>query len=111
MLGTVKKSEQRRRAILAEIARLGPVVPGNLSERSTRCAGAGCRCRADPPVLPGPYPTWTHQVNGRQVTKTLSEEEAELLRPGIQANRRLRTLVKELEALSAGEFESGLTRR
>jgi hypothetical protein len=111
MLVTVKKSEQRRRAILAEIARLGPVVPGNLSERSTRCAGAGCRCRADPPMLHGPYPTWTHQVDGRQATKTLSEEEAELLRPALQANRRLRALVKELEALSASEFESGLTRR
>ncbi len=110
MLVTVNKSEQRRRAILAEIARLGPVVPGNLSQRSTRCAGAGCRCRADPPVLHGPYPTWTHQVNGRQVTKTLSEEEAELLRPAIQANRRLRQLVKELEALAASEFESNLAR-
>jgi len=106
MLVTMK-SEQRRRAILAEIARLGPVVPGNLSLRSTRCAGAGCHCRADPPVLHGPYPTWTHQVDGRQVTKTLSTEEAERLRPAIQANRRLRELVKELEALSIVDFESG----
>ncbi|MHB8440393.1 MAG: DUF6788 family protein [Acidimicrobiales bacterium] len=110
MLVTVK-SEQRRRAILAEIARLGPVVPGNLSQRSTTCAGAGCRCRADPPMLHGPYPTWTHQVNGRQVTKTLSVEEAEELRPAIQANRRLRELVKELEALSSADFESRLTRK
>lgn len=110
MLVTVK-SEQRRRAILAEIARLGSVVPGNLAQRSTTCAGAGCRCRADPPLLHGPYPTWTHQVNGRQVTKTLSAEEAEKLRPAIQANRRLRELVKELEALSASEFESHLARK
>lgn len=101
------KSGQRRRAILAEIAQLGPVVPENLSLRSTRCAGAGCHCRADPPVLHGPYPTWTHQVDGRQVTKTLSTEEAERLRPAIQANRRLRELVRELEALSIVDFESG----
>lgn len=109
MLVTVT-SEQRRRAILAEIARLGPVVPGNLSQRSTTCSGAGCRCRANPPTLHGPYPTWSHQVNGRQVTRTLSAEEAEELRPAIAANRRLRELVKELEVLCASEFESHLVR-
>ncbi len=108
MLVTMK-NEQRRRAILAEINQLGqgPVVAGTLSLRSTRCAGAGCHCRADPPVLHGPYPTWSHQVDGRQVTTTLSAQEADLLRPAIQAHRRLRELVKELEALSSADFESG----
>ncbi len=104
-------SEQRRRAILAEISRLGrgPVVAGTLSLRSTRCAGAGCHCRADPPVLHGPYPTWSHQVDGRQVTTTLSADEAAVLRPAIEAHRRLRQLVKELEALSSADFQSART--
>ncbi len=99
---------ERRRAILAEINHLarGPVVAGTLSQRSTRCAGTGCHCRTDPPVLHGPYPTWSHQVNGRQVTTTLSNEEAERLRPALAAHRRLRELVKELEALSSADFES-----
>ena len=105
MLEKVRDS-QRREAIAAEIAALGPVVPGTISERSTRCAGAGCHCRADPPVLHGPYPTWTHQQDGRQVTKTLSAQEATHLGPAIAANRRLHELVKELEALSVAEFES-----
>ncbi len=106
MLVTVMS--ERRRTILAEINRLarGSVVAGTLSQRSTRCAGTGCHCRADPPVLHGPYPTWSHQVNGRQVTTTLSNEEAEQLRPAIAAHRRLRELVKELEALSSADFES-----
>lgn len=103
------KSEKRRQDILAEIDQLGrgPVVAGTLSLRSTRCAGAGCHCRADPPALHGPYPTWSHQVDGHQVTTTLSSEEADRLRPAIQAHRRLRELVKELEALSSADFELG----
>jgi hypothetical protein len=99
-------SAKRRAVIVAEIARLGPVVPGTISQRWTRCAGAGCHCRADPPVLHGPYPTWTHQQDGRQVTKTLSAQAAAQLGPAIAANRRLHELVKELEALSVAEFES-----
>ena len=95
---------QRRAAILAEIKALGPVLPGSIVERSTRCQSPGCHCRAEPPHLHGPYATWMHQEDGRQVTKTLSDGEAQQLRPLIAADRRLRALVGELESLTVSEF-------
>jgi hypothetical protein len=100
MLGDV--TEQRRRAILAEIEALGPVLPGCIIERTTRCQTPGCRCRADPPKLHGPYRTWTHREGGRQITRTVSVEEAARLQPLIDANRRLHELVHELEVISLG---------
>jgi hypothetical protein len=93
--------ERRRRAILAEIAAIGPVLPGCIIERRTRCQTSGCRCRAEPPELHGPYLTWTHREEGRQVTRTISPEVAERLRPLIDNDRRLRQLVTELEQLTA----------
>ena len=96
---------QRRQEILAEMAGLGVVLPGSLVERSTRCQRSGCHCRADPPRLHGPYPTWMRQEGGHQVTRTLSPEQAERLRPLVAADRRLRQLVKELEALALSEVE------
>jgi len=89
---------------VAEIEAMGPVLPGSIVERSTRCQRAGCRCRADPPQLHGPYATWMHQQDGRQVTRTLSAQEAQRLRPLIAADRRLRALVAELEALTVAEL-------
>jgi hypothetical protein len=89
---------------VAEIKAMGPVLPGSIIERSTRCQGAGCHCRADPPRLHGPYATWMHQEGGRQVTKTLSQEEAARLRPLVAADRRLRALVAELESLTVSEL-------
>jgi hypothetical protein len=100
-------SEQRRAAIVAEIEAIGPVLPGSIVERSTRCQRSGCRCRADPPHLHGPYATWMHQEDGRQVTKTLSQEEAQALRPLVAADRRLRALVAELESLTVAEVSQG----
>ena len=97
-------SEERRAAILAEIEAIGPVLPGSIVERSTRCQRSGCHCRAEPPHLHGPYATWLHQEGGRQVTTTLSADEARRLRPMVSADRRLRTLVAELEALSVAEL-------
>ena len=97
-------SARRRAAIVAEIKAIGPVLPGSIVERSTRCQRSGCHCRADPPHLHGPYATWMHQEDGRQVTKTLSTEEAQRLRPLIAADRRLRALVAELESLTVAEL-------
>ncbi len=97
-------TEERRRAILAEIGAIGPVLPGSIVERSTRCQSSGCHCRADPPQLHGPYATWMRQHGGRQVTTTLTAAEAETMRPLIAADRRLKDLVRELEQLTVTEL-------
>ena len=52
------------------------------------------------PRLHGPYPTWTRKISSRTVTKTLTPQDAERLRPYFDAHRRLRQLITELEALS-----------
>jgi hypothetical protein len=98
-------TEQRRRAILEELLAIGPVATGSIVERTTRCQRSGCHCRADPPTLHGPYPTWLHTVAGRRVTRTLTEEQATRLRPLIDADRRLHRLVQELETLGVREAE------
>jgi hypothetical protein len=98
-------TDRRRQEILAEMAQLGPVLPGSVVERSTRCQSSGCHCRADPPRLHGPYATWMRQEDGHQVTRTLSDEQAERLRPLVAADRRLRELVRELEALALSELD------
>ena len=92
--------------LLAEIASLGPCLPGSLVERRTRCGTAGCRCHGEPAQLHGPYPSWTRRVGNRTVTRTLSAEQAERCRPLFENAKRLRALVVELEQLSALIVES-----
>jgi hypothetical protein len=97
----VEDAEARRRAIIAEISRLGTTAPGSITTRSTRCQTPGCRCRAEPPQLHGPYPTWIRRENGRTVTKTLRPDQVDHVRASIEARARLRTLVRELEVVSS----------
>lgn len=92
--------ELRRAEIAAEMAKLGFCLPGTLTVRRTRCSSAGCRCRAEPPSLHGPYYSWTRKIAGKTVTRTLSAEQAERYRPWFEDARRLRALMAELEALS-----------
>ena len=97
---TMDDLARRHQQIQAELARIGIALPGSLTSRTTRCQRPGCHCHASPPILHGPYPTWTRKAGSRSVTKTLTTEEAERLRPYFTAHRRLRQLITELEAIS-----------
>ena len=97
---TMDDPARRHQQIQAELARIGIALPGSLTSRTTRCQRPGCHCHASPPVLHGPYPTWTRKAGARSITKTLTPEEAERLRPYFAAHRRLRELITELEAVS-----------
>jgi hypothetical protein len=60
--------------IARELARAGFALPGTLTERMSRCGRANCRCHADPPVLHAPYHQWTRKVNGKTVTRLLTDD-------------------------------------
>ena len=47
--------QRRYRELAAELADLGYIAAGSITERSTRCGTPSCRCHADPPQLHGPY--------------------------------------------------------
>jgi hypothetical protein len=105
-MGLAKEQLVRRRAIVAEIARLGPVVPGSLIERSMRCRNENCHCHGNPPHLHGPYWFWTRKVRAKTVSRVLSAEQAAEYRAWFNDERRLRELVHELEAIGTAAIES-----
>ena len=84
---------------IAEVARGGLALPGTLLERRTRCGQPGCHCGADPPVLHGPYWSWTRKVAGTTRTRYLSDEQYADYRVFFDTAKRLRALVSALEDL------------
>jgi len=95
---------QEARRIGVEIARIGFVLPGTLTERYLTCVHAGCHCHADPPQKHGPYWYWTRKVNGKTVTRSLPAEQVEDYRAWFENEKRIRALVRELESLSLSIF-------
>jgi hypothetical protein len=98
-------TEHRQRHIAAEIAKLGPCLPGSLVERMTRCGSPRCRCHNDPSQLHGPYPSWIRKAGAKTITRTLTSAQAERYRPLFDNTKRLRELISELETLSAQAVE------
>jgi hypothetical protein len=94
----VQRRAQAR--IAAELAAIGFALPGSLVERTTSCGKAGCRCQGDPPLLHGPYLSWTRAVGGKTVTRKITEDQRRRYQGWFDNARRLHRLATELEALS-----------
>ncbi|MGH8898534.1 MAG: DUF6788 family protein [Egibacteraceae bacterium] len=88
------ESPRQAQARIAEAsAQIGFALPGSLVTRRTACGKAGCRCHADPPLLHGPYLSWTRTVAGKTVTRKLTPDQ------------QRRRLVAQLEALSVAALK------
>lgn len=105
-MGLTRTQRNAVRRIAAELATIGPTLPGTLSRRETRCGKAGCRCRADPPQLHGPYWWWTHSVAGKTITRMLPDELYQRYRPYFDDQRRARQLLAELDTLGLAALEA-----
>jgi Family of unknown function (DUF6788) len=97
--------EQRYRELAGELATIGLIHSGSLTRRYTRCATPGCKCHADPPQPHGPYYQWTAKVNGKTITRRLTETEAQLYEEWIANDRRLRHLIAQMRQIAAKATE------
>jgi uncharacterized protein DUF6788 len=94
------KARRAQQRLVHQLAQVGFALPGTLTERHMRCGKPGCRCKADPPQLHGPYVQWTRKVDGKTVTKLLTPDQRDRYQDWFDNDRKLRHLIAELEALS-----------
>ena len=91
-----------RVVVVAErITEIGYIAAGSITRRYTRCGTTGCRCHADPPQPHGPYWQWTAKINGKTVTRRLTDTEARLYQQWIDNDRQLRALIEQMRDVSA----------
>lgn len=95
-----RKRAARQRRIAAALGDIGFALPGSLTVRAYRCGKTNCRCRAEPPQLHGPYNFWTRKINGKTVTRILTDEELAEYQPLFDNARTLRALMAELQQLT-----------
>ena len=94
--------------ITAELAAAaGPALPGTLTVRSYACGKPGCRCHADPPQLHGPYAEWTRKIDGKTVTRRLTDDQLAAWQPLFDNAKKIRTLLAELQELTLAIVDPG----
>jgi hypothetical protein len=97
--------QRRYRELAKRVPDIGFIVAGSITHRRTRCGKPNCRCHADPPQLHGPYYQWTAKVDGKTVTRRLTQTEAKLYAQWIANDRQLSTLISQMRQIAAKATE------
>jgi hypothetical protein len=95
-----------RKALADALAEIDGLLPGSVVVRRMRCGKRHCACKADPPVLHGPYTQWTRTVHGKTVTKLLTDAQLARYQPWFDNSRRLKDLIAKLETVSLQAIET-----
>ena len=87
-------ANERIRRIQEQIRAMDYVSSGTLVTRTKVCGKPGCRCAHDPAARHGPYYEWGYMKDGRQVHRTLSAEQATVLKKAIANYRAILRLLR-----------------
>ena len=96
-----KSQHARIEAIQAEIATLGEMRPGTLSEQYNVCGKQGCRCKdKENPRKHGPYHQLSYAWNGRSTSEFVKIADLEEVRRQLADYRRFMALRDEWAGIS-----------
>jgi hypothetical protein len=71
---------------------------GTLLKRTKVCGNPRCHCATDPAARHGPYYEWSQLKAGKLRHRTLSPEQAGLMRLAIANHRKVKKLLRAWEA-------------
>jgi hypothetical protein len=99
MLNSQAAIQRRIEQIKAELAQLGPLRPGHLSQQYNVCGTPGCRCKAKPPRKHGPYYQLSYTWQGKSHSEFVRLENLAAVRQQLTNYERLRALFDQWIAL------------
>jgi len=100
MKGKMQQLEKQIAKVKADLATLGELRPGSLSEQYNVCGRPNCRCKASPPQRHGPYYQLSYTRNGKSSTRFVKQSEIAAVQRQVENYARLRALVDRWIALA-----------
>ena len=87
--------------VRAELAEIGYILQGSVTERRIPCGKVACACTTDVRAWHGPYIQWSRRRDGRTVSTYLTPEQADRCREWIDNNRTLEEIIGRMRDLSS----------
>ena len=106
------KEERKVTQLKERLMRLGPMLPGSISEQWNVCGTPGCRCKdPDEPVRHGPYYQLSFTVGGKSSTMFIKKDDLPEARRRLKRYQQFKTLSSDLvHAYVALARKTGLER-
>ena len=96
----IRSLEKQIEALKQEIAALGDLRPGSLSEQYNVCGKAGCRCKGSPPEKHGPYYQISYTRKGKSGTRFVRREDLPMVKRQLRTYARLKKLIDRWVSLA-----------
>ncbi len=88
-----------------ELAKIGFICTGSVFKVYQRCGNKSCSCATDKNALHGPYNRWTRKIKGKTISRTITDEQAEITRKYIENYRNLEKLLEKMKDLTTQYIE------
>jgi hypothetical protein len=92
------KSRERIAEIQRTLSGMEYLSSGTLLKRMKVCGNPRCHCANDPAARHGPYFEWSYLKGGKLQHRTLTPEQAGIMRLAIANNRKAKKLLRAWEA-------------
>lgn len=92
--------ETRIQKIKQQIAALGDIRPGALSQQYNVCGNPTCRCKATPPIKHGPYYQISFTWKGKSRSQFVRDDDVEQAQRELENYHQLRDLIDEWVTLA-----------
>ena len=107
----IKQARARITRIRETLSAIDYLCSGTLLQRTKVCGKPGCRCAHDPSARHGPYYEWGHMRGGKLVHRTVSPEQATILRQAITNHRKAKKLMQAWENETEKLFDAEAPRK
>ncbi len=94
----IAKSEEKIAEIKRSLSALEHLSSGTLLKRMKACGNPCCHCASDPAARHGPYYEWSYLKGGKLRHRTLTPEQAKIMRLAIGNHRKAKKLLRAWEA-------------
>jgi len=95
---TAREVKQKIAEIQRALSAMQYLSSGTLLKRTKVCGNPHCRCASDPAARHGPYYEWSYLKAGKLRHRTLTPEQANLMRLAIANHRKAKKLLRAWEA-------------
>jgi hypothetical protein len=92
------KSREQIAAIQQSIGAMEYLSSGTLLKRKKVCGNPRCHCATNPAARHGPYYEWSYLKGGKLRHRTLTPDQAEIMRLAIANYRKTKKLLRAWEA-------------
>ena len=99
------KSRKKIAEIQEAISGMDYLSSGTLLKRMKICGNPRCHCASNPAARHGPYFEWSYLKAGKLHHRTLTSEQAEIMRLAIANQRKTKKLLRVWEAQTLNLIE------